>query len=266
LSIYPPVATAEGVWSYPTRLLTQTKFPFWSAIITQIEGSVSVPGSSAAYVNIQPPSGEVWLVWIDFTFSGFLGYSSSITYYDYDGTTARIHRGFGQAVTANSNYGYYLSSYGMGVVKILSNTLYARLGYQNSQSSASTGYYGYSGFKLSQPIWSPKRLSDNPGKPWKKPTTLTLPDPIKPLQKYACEMLGLDPARPEEYTLGVILEEDTPLALDPATGFPVERLTVVAKADDLADIISGIKAGMLDPITTGYKKYLDRWASEGIKL
>jgi hypothetical protein len=93
-----------------------------------------------------------------------------------------------------------------------------------------------------------------------------LPSAIRALRSYACDILGLDPARPDEYTIGVILEEDTVLAVDPETNFPVERLTVVVKADVLADFIVNFKAGTDDPLVTGYRKYLDRWKAEGIDL
>jgi hypothetical protein len=150
----------------------------------------------------------------------------------------------------------------LSVSRILTNTLYGRI--EGSSGNADTLDYGYSGFKLSQPLWSPKRLSNNPAKPWKKPTTLSVPSVISPLQKYAYEILGLDPTKPEDHVLGIILEEDTPLAIDPATNFPVERLTAVVKADVLADFIMKFKAKTADPITTGYRKYLDKWKAEGI--
>jgi hypothetical protein len=206
-------------------------------------------------VYIQPPAGETWLIEIAFSWDQ-TGASLYDTYYDYDGTTLRAH------VNVSA---YAAGFYGDLVIeRVLTNTLYAALKANNLTTSSYTFYYGYSGFKLSKPLWSPERLADNPGKPWKKPTTLPLPDIIKPLDKYKAEMLGLDPTKPDEYVLGIILEEDTPLAIDPATGFPVERLTAVVKADVLADFIAKFKAGKADPATTGYSKYLKRWKAEGV--
>jgi hypothetical protein len=261
-----PSNIVNSVWNAASRTLTQTKFPFWSAIISLSQGTVSVPAGSTVYVAIQPPAGETWLVWLNLYWVGVSGSPMHLWLYDYDGSTMRAHTGIGQEPTGSPGYGNYTNPLGLGALMILLSTLYARIGYHNGTSATTySGYYGYSGFKLSQPLWTPRRLIDS-SRPWKRPTTLTLPDPIKPLQKYACEMLGLDLTKPEEYTFGVILEEDTPLAVDPETGFPVERLTVVAKADDLASIISGIKAGKIDPVASGYKKYLEKWASEGVKL
>jgi hypothetical protein len=266
MRVTPKLPSAEEVWGYPTRTLSQTKFPFWSAIITQEAGSVPVPGAGIAYVVIQPPVGETWIVDLLFALENLStttgSYTNFVQYEDFNGSTARRHALVGRAGVAT--YKPYQEPLAIQTTRILTNTLYARIsGGSNFYSNSFS--YGYSGFKLSQPLWTPRRLT-NSSKPWKKPTTLTLPDPIKPLQKYAYEIVGLDPSKPDEYVLGVILEEDTPLAVDPDTGFPVERLTVVTKADDLAKIISGIKAGTLDPVAMGYKKYLDRWASEGIKL
>jgi hypothetical protein len=136
----------------------------------------------------------------------------------------------------------------------------------NASTTTVAGIYGYSGFKLSEPKWTPKRLNDPPAQPWKKPTTLNLPSSIAPLQKYAAEILGLDPAKPNDYALGVILEEDTPLAVDEKTGFPVERLTAVVKADVLADYIAKFKAKTADPVATGYASYIKKWLDEGIDL
>jgi hypothetical protein len=259
MRITPKLLSAEEVWSYAARTLTQAKFPFWSAIITQNAGSVSVPAYATVYVDIQPPTGEVWLLHVSASeYTANSSYEKGVGYGDFDGTTLRLHE---------RHYSVSTTGVRLGGLKILSNSLYARLSFY-SYYAAGTGYYGYSGFKLSQPIWTPKRVGEftlDP-KPWKKPTTLSLPDPIKPLQKYAFEMLELDPSKPDEYVLGVVLEEDTVLAVDPDTGFPVERLTAVVKADDLVNIISGIKAGTLNPVATGYKKHLEKWAREGIKL
>jgi hypothetical protein len=254
IQLDPPASPAD-IWTYSDRTLTQTKFPFWSAIITQQSQGRLLAGTGGTYITIQPPPNEVWFVFIDFS----IDTSSSgtyIAYNDYDGATLRIHTW----MKTGGSYGNYLPQ--LSVTKILTNSLYARLDFYPTSSTYLE--YGYSGFKLSQPLWTPKRLNDTDPKPWKRATTLPLPDPIKPLDKYKAEILGLDPTKPEEYALGIILEEDTPLAIDPATNFPVERLTAVVKADVLADLIAKFKAGKADPATTGYLKYLRRWKAEGI--
>jgi len=246
--IYPPPLSPKDVWTYPTRTLTTTKFPFWSAIILQSQGSVSVSASSTAYVTIQPPSGETWFVWIDAVIERVVPYAR---YFDFDGTTAREH-----VDGTNAR---------IGVLKILTNTLYARLTFYNDTTSAQSAYYGYSGFKLSQPHWVPQRR-DTSTKPFKLSTDLPLPDPIKPLDKYKALIRGLDPANPDRYVLAIVLEEDTPLAIDPNTGFPVERKSVYISADVLANLVMQFKSGKTDYVKAGFEPYLKKWKAEGIDL
>jgi len=234
-----------------------SKFPFWSAIITQNANTVSVAGSSTSTVYIQPAAGETWLLWIDFGLGNY-NPGSYVAYCDYDGTTLRQH-------TVDEPVGTYANKYPvLHVAKILTNSLYAALRFNNSSPSAYTGYYGYSGFKLSKPLWSSQRLDPSPRKPFKLSTDLPLPDPIKPLDKYKALILGLDPSKPFDYALGVILEEDTPLAVDPATGFPVERKSAYVSATTLANLITQFKSGQLDYVKAGYEPYLKKWKAEGI--
>jgi hypothetical protein len=258
ISIDPPL-TAADVWGYSTRTLTQTKFPFWSAIITQTQGTLSVAADSTAYVSVQPASGETWLVWFDTLLDYYTG-GSYAAYEDYDGTTARLH------IRQYTGGTYGDDKPHISVLKVLTNSLYARLSWNNAYSAAVSAYYGYSGFKLSQPLWAPKRLNilDIDPQPWKKTKTSPLPSSIAALDKYAYDILGIDPLKPNDYALGIILEEDTPLAVDPATNFSVERYTAVVEASVLADFIAKFKAGKADPVATGYAKYLKRWKTEGV--
>jgi len=232
-----------------------SKFPFWSAIITQQAGSISVAGLTTAYVNIQPPSGETWLV--DFSICVDNVNMWIIEYYDYDGTTRRRHA----RNKINVSYEYEKN---LTVTRILTNTLYGSLSWTNGGTSAYTGYYGYSGFKLSKPLWNIIRNNNIDPQPWKRPTTLSLPPILSGLQDRAYEFLGINPDKPNDYALGILLEEDTPLAYDPATKFPVERLTVVVSADVLANIITKYKAGQLDLIQAGYGKYIDLFKKAGV--
>jgi len=260
------------------------KTRFWSAIITQTQGSVTVTGAGGtAYVDIQPPSGETWLVDI----SGGMnsrGAGSIVYYGDYDGTTLRYH-------TLHHTSGNYGDDYPhLELRRVLTNSLYARFYAVNQETVNKTLYYGYSGFKLSRPLWSPKRLHNPEPKPWKREKTKPLPAGLEALDKYAFDILGINPEKPNEYELAVILEEDTPLAVDPATNFPVERLTAVISAENLVNILNqrddpslrpdivletppkyrGRKMRELKPsefeYVTGYKKYFDRWRKEGIKI
>lgn len=248
-------ATAKEIWEYATRDLTRSKFPFWSAIITQVQGSVSIPATSFIAVIIQPAPGETWLAFLS-CYNDFFTSSSYVIYQDFDGTTGRAH------TTQFTGGQYGDCKPHLDVTKILTSTLYARFVAYNAAGSANPFYYGYSGFKLSHPLWSPQRVHNPPPLPWKKPATKPLPSALAGLERYAFDILGVDPARPMEYDLGIILEEDTVLAVDPETKFPVERFTAYVKADVLADYIAKFKAGTADPVLTGYKKYLDKWKVE----
>jgi len=235
-------ATPEEIWTYHKRELTQARLGFWSAIITQAQGAVSVPAHTTAYVTIKPPAGEVWLVSIS------MGGGSDIRwiiYDDFNGTTARRH------------FSAYEPTAGVGlgacnIEHVLTGALYARLGAHNFSATAVGFSYGYSGFKLSGPLWSPEPQSSEP-LPWKRPLSAPLPPVLKHLTERAAEILGADPARPLEYVPAVILEEDTVLARDPTTGATVEALTVVVSAEALARIWRDIIADIADRM--GYRRY-----------
>jgi len=234
---------------------------FWSAIITQVQGEVSLTAKAHNYVDIQPPAGETWQIEISATCSVVaLSYDHLVYYWDYDGTTRRLHTRAYYRYYSLSGYGYRGAHYQIN--RILTNTLYGSVDWWHEY--AAVGYYAYSGFKLSEPLWSSKRLSNPESKPFKKPTDQKLPAIIEALDQYKAEILGLDPLKPNEYALGIVLEENTPLAVDPATGFPVERKSAYVKADILADFINKIKKGELSPAEIGYEKYISKWKAEGL--
>jgi len=249
----------RDTWTYATRTLTQAQFPFWSALIAQTQGNVSIPAGAAVWVDIQPPAGETWWIELGAHLLTDAHYHREADYHDYDGTTKRWHARLcycDPALDTSAAMG--------GLSRVLTDSMYASIKYYSAD--AQTGRYGYSGFKLSQPLWSPQRVHNPEPEPWKRPKTKRLPPAIEALDRYAFDILGINPDRPEEYDLGVILEEDTPLATDPDTGFAVERLTAGVYADTLASLIAEFQAGTKDPVETGYRKYLDRWRAEGIDL
>jgi len=250
--------TAADVWSYSERTLTQTKFPFWSAIIEQQQGSISIAANSWGSVDIQPPSGETWLVFISASVQfNYCSVVKPIRYSDYDGTTARIHL---------DSHGRDSSDWGVQIVYpvILTNSLYARISARNSDSVARTLYYGYSGFKLSKPIWKPRRLSSN-DPPWKRvPSQFPIPKEVEPLKKYVVDVYDHDLRK---YRQAIILEENTPLAVDPKTGHAVERMTAWIFVEDfIKNVLKPYVEGTLDLVRSGWKKYFDKWAEEGISL
>jgi len=247
--------TTGDIWTYPQRTLTQAKFQFWSAIITQTQGSVSVAAGATVNVDVQPPAGETWLVsfgaW-DTTSNGT--YVSSVEYLAYDGTTEKsVRKWYNNASNHNPNISH---------TAILTNSLYARLKFYSS--NASTGYYGYSGFKLSQPHWTPKRTlatdSDPETVPWLKPTEQPITDMLKPLSKHIVDVWdGVQ----GKYVQAILLEKDTVLAVEPTTGFPVERMTAYIDTETFIKRYTEFKA---DPDSTGYRKYFKKWAEEGISI
>jgi hypothetical protein len=246
-NVDPRGLTASDIWNYPTRDLTRTKFPFWSAIINQTQGSVTIAASTTTYVNIQPPAGETWLVWID-TLYDYPAYQ--VYYDDYDGITRRRHTG------QYTGGGYGDIRPHLHVMKILTNALYGSLEFYNGATSAYTGYYGYSGFKLSMPLWSPKRLND-PVPAFKRPTQFPIPANVSQLAKYIVDIF-VD----GKYQQAIVLEEDTPLAVD-EKGNVIESLSVYARVEDFIKNLTALKA---DPVGLGWKKYFDKWASEGITI
>jgi len=235
---------------------SRTKFPFWSAIIEQQHGGITVASSSSAFVEIQPPPGETWLVWIDVNLWTDAAYST-VGYYDYDGATRRAHR----LTRTLGSYGYSFPN--LGVLKVLTNSLYASLYIYNADSAESDAYYGYSGFKLSKPLWSLERLDSS--RAWKrKPSEFSILPEVEALSDYIVDIYDDVQGR---YRQAIICEENTPLAIDPRTNFPVERLTVICYVDDfINNILKPYKEGTLDLERTGWKKYFQRWREEGIKL
>jgi hypothetical protein len=262
--------------------------PFWSAIITQVWGSVSVPTATYVYVDIQPPVGETWLIWIDYTLPAGKGATNYMYYADYDGAIENLHKALIREPTTNYNYGHYFWYQSVNVCKVLTNSLYARFCFYQNTGATWTGRYGYSGFKLSQPLWNPLRKHNpEPPKSWKRKLTVPLPTEVEALRLYAFEMFSF---RLNDYVPAIMLEEDTPLAVDPATKFPVERLTAVVTVENLVNILKQREDLTLRPDVmleappkyrgrrlrelttsefeeaTGYKKYFQRWGEEGIEI
>jgi hypothetical protein len=245
-----------GFASITTQL--PVKFPFWSAILTQSANSVTVSAGATYTVAIQPPSGESWLVWVN-AFENQTASGSYAAYYAYNGTSATL-----QYASYTYNGAYGLSTPYIAMLELLTSSLYGQIALYNANTDSSCpGGYGYSGFQLSQPLFTPKRL-DDPHKPFIVPTSATLPDPIQPLAKYEALILGLDPTKPNDYVLGVILERDTPLAVDPATGQVLERASQFVSANTLANLITQFQSGQLDYVKAGYEKYLLKWKAERI--
>jgi len=61
--------SVADVWSYVTRTLTQDHFPFWTEVVSQQYVKTDISGSATYSYNIQPSSGETWVVFIDASLS-----------------------------------------------------------------------------------------------------------------------------------------------------------------------------------------------------
>ena len=247
--------TTGDIWTYPQRTLTQAKFQFWSAIITQTQDSVSVAAGATVAVDVQPPAGETWLLNIGAWLNAYSSLNPSYTeYLAYDGTTEKsVRKWYNNTGDVTPN---------MSHAAILTNSLYARLKFYCAY--AVSGYYGYSGFKLSQPHWTPKRTlaadSDPETVPWLKPSEQPIPNMLKPLLKHIVDVWdGVQ----GKYVQAILLEKDTVLAVEPTSGFPVERMTAYIDAETFTKRYTEFKA---DPDSTGYRKYFKKWAEEGISI
>lgn len=243
-------ASAREVWEYETRTLTQQKYGFWSEIITLQRFSMTVPAGATGVAEIQPSSGEVWWVFP----SGACDASGcTVEISSYDGNTSMI------IMTA--------STYNFQVSVVITNSLWARISFRNTTTSARTAFIHYSGFKLSRPLWSAEVVTSSVSRsPDVLRTDTPLPKPIAPLQKYARLVLGLDLDNPNRYVLAVALDEDLPLQRDSKTGFPVVRRSAYIRADVLAKYVEDIRSGTVSARELGLEEYLERWAAEGIRL
>jgi len=227
------------------------KFPFWSAIIPQQNGSGSVAARTVTTVSIVPPAGEVWFVHIAFELNDWTANDTvCYTAAGYEHTRCQIGGSYGELIPH------------LEVWNILTNTNYAMLYFENAATAAKLFFYGYSGFKLSRPLWSSKRLGVAVT-PFKRATDKPLPTEISALDKYKVELYDHSKG---DYVLSLILEEDTPLAVDDK-GFPVERMSAYVSVDDfMSKIYTPYTAGTLDLVKSGWKKYFDKWKAEGISI
>jgi hypothetical protein len=247
--------TTGDIWTYPQRTLTITKFPFWSAIITATQNDFSIAAGATVNVDVQPPAGETW--WICFI-AGLQHEGTGtdrITLCTFDGTTEGEFTRLCNAVISTS----YFYQYGLPIdcVIIITNSKYLRAKFYSV--AGTTGNYCYSGYKLSKPQWTPTRAEDEV-KPWIKPTEQPIPDMLKPLSKHIVDVWdGVQ----RKYVQAILLEKDTVLAVEPTSGFPVERMTAYIDAETFTKRYTEFKA---DPDSTGYRKYFKKWAEEGISI
>jgi len=266
ISIIPPPrgATPKEIWEYSERTLTQTKFGFWSEIILLTDSVVSVSADSTVIVDIRPPSGETWFVFID-----------AVLRSDVAGSYIYIARDCPDTIPCVHNWCEIAGSYGLkyptlSVTKILTYDYYVYIYAKNSDTSNSrTLFYGYSGFKLSKPLYLPERnmqLRNQLREQIRrmKTTEFRIPDEVEALRDSIVDVYDLSEGK---WRQAIILEKDTPLAKDERTGHVIERLSVMCYVDDfINNILKRLKLGQLDLERSGWKKYFEKWRNEGIKV
>jgi len=245
--------TPSRIWAAPTRELTQAQFPFWSALLTQSTWDINVAAGSSADVQIRPPAGETWFLFIE---AGWDAMADTATgYLDYDGVTMRWHSRYAESTGTTLT-----TSRALQHGKVLTNSLWGRVRLANRTGSVQRAFGGYSGFKLSKPIKQLQPAEPDPPKPWmRKPSRLPIPAELEGLSRYIVDLLNLTT---NEYEQALLLEEDTPMLKD-EKGNVVTSKTVYVLTDWFVANLAAIKA---DPVKTGYKPYLDKWAEEGITL
>jgi len=220
------------------------KFPFWSAIITQSPNSAVVPISSGIYVDIQPPPGETWLIFLQ----AGLNDGFDLGYFACDG----VARYRGVYYRSGGTYGYILTDF--VVQAILTNNMYASIyAYNYSSAGTRTIYYIYSGFKLSKPLWIPKRINDSTPPFKRKPTQFSIHGAVRAI---ADRIVDIYDHSIGDYRQAIVLEEDVPLVVDPVTNFPVERYSAYIYVDEFViNILTPYINGQLDLVKSGWKKY-----------
>jgi len=214
ISIIPPRgATPKEIWEYSERTLTQTKFPFWSAVIPSEPKSYGVNEGASGYLTIQPPSGETWLIWLYVYFLNSYAGSYIEIYVKSSIDTNRIA---GQKIETKYSGNDYGGDVCGRMVGVFNNTFYPVIRYVNADPDYShTLYYIYGGFKLGTKLAKIRSLSTIREEPQVGEFRI-----LKRISEniYLAEIDG-EKAEIE------LLRNNEVLAIDEDTGQPVERVT-----------------------------------------
>ena len=247
----------KSIWNYVTRTLTQSQFPFWSSVIDQQYGNYGVNANSFLYVTIQPPSGETWLIYIDF-YLATTKTNCNVKYWEYNGSTARRHN----KCTIGGSYGILTPH--LSVSKILTSSRYARLEFFNADSTIHSGYMGYSGFKLGTKIVEFEDIKTVETKPIERATKYKIKSEFEELKDMIRDVY-FDEI--DDYKQVVYFYKDKPIRKDKRTGHVIERAGSYIETDVLLKNLEKIRNGELDLKKTGYKEWLEKIKKErGIDL
>jgi len=222
-------------------------------------------GGTATY-DIIPPAGETWLISFGALMGTDVGDSTSSCCI-YDTVDARLYELFFNRFSVDAR------SSNSGGVHAITSESHARIYAFNADTTARDSKYVYSGFKVkSSSIRISKRyyscahartVRHNPH------SSVTLPDYIKPLEKYAFIDFEGD--------VSILLEKDVPLARD-EKGNVVEIRNVWCKlrsferlfAEEIADttkrpLMSFIRVKAVRN-KMGWERCIDKWREEGIEF
>lgn len=234
------------------------KFPFWSEIIESRTSHIVVNANSTGTLTIQPSAAETW--WISV---------NCVICSEVSGSYIRAYLKVG---TSSSTIDYILTRGSSGITyphvrlnSIIKNNKYLYLAARNESNGSSASFYcGYSGFKLSERLWSPKGLNENIEiLPDERKVTKPIPNKFSAFEDIIVEKLTEDERGRQVYKHAIVLEKDVPLAIDEKTNHIVERYSMYCFLDDFEDILNRYKERKLDLERSGWKKYIDQFEEEG---
>jgi len=234
--------------------------------LVSASGEVSVPAGAENVIDVKPPTGEVWEVSagneIDYP-----GGNGASMYFDGTYVRGSYHRKVGEAFGAS------------GFIGFITDSLYLRLYIRNPDTVAHPQRYGYVGYKVKassiphislfvtkyprSELARYSRQSPNPH------GSVTLPDYLKPLERYAF----ID----WEGEVAIYLEKDMSLRKD-EVGNVIELMNTWVKIKEIEHLFRDlIDDTTKRPLMTyirersvakkmGWEKYIDKWREEGIEF
>ena len=237
-----------SIWQKVKQLAALTHYPFWTSVITGQKEPIDVASGSTADVQIIPGTNETWLIYLSLVIdnTGSSGKATSVSYCD-GSATYLIDKCL---IVDNTN----------GLIKahqfntlIITDTLYTKLHFSNNDSSAATGYYGYSGFKLGTKKANIQRgkagLKQLNNKPSKRPLNGKLvPSPFDKLR----DQCYIDPNDRLCCTMG-----KGNIAIDSDTNHIIESAEYNIDVNDVIPKLTGFRT---NPVKTGWQKWLDKYS------
>jgi len=234
--------------------------------LVRATGSFSVAAGSLGVVNVQPAAGEYWIGAFAAQIATAVAGSEAFCCH-WGGTT----RYGGMTLMAGGEIWPKAALY-----TVIDNVLYAQIGTVNADTAAHLMFYSYYAIKIKSSSASiakftpTRRLLSEMNRVRHNPhSSITLPDYLKPLEKYAF----ISP----EGEVAIYLEKDVPLRRD-ERGNIIERLTVYCRLKDFERLFGDLIADTTKrPLMThirarsverkmGWEKYIDKWKAEGIEF